>query len=97
MTFDDVKRAFPKCPVKSIIQIGGENWQHRMSGYGLTAYSPGPIAGMWDCIAIPEGIATNEHVDCLKPKGVIICHKSSITSKDVKLIYNEDHFVYLKP
>lgn len=96
MTFDDIKRVFPKCPAKSIIQIGGEDWRHKMGGYGLTAYSPGPIAGKWNCIAMPEGTATDEHVNCLKPEGVLICHKSAITSKEVRMIYNEEFIVYLK-
>ena len=96
MKFADVTRIFPKCPVKKIIQVGGESWKHLMNGYGLSAYSPGPIAGKWHCIFLPDGVANNDHVECLEKEGYLICHKSAITSKEVRLIYNEELMVYVK-
>lgn len=74
MTFNDVKWALPQCPSRSILQVGGESWLHKMGGYGNRAYVTGIelIVGTWDYILFPE-LVVDEHISkYLNPMGMVM-------------------------
>lgn len=98
MTFHHVKWAFPKCPTKSILQIGGESWLHRMGGYGKREYltSDRDISGKWDCIVVPEMEVTPYMVDHLNIGGMIMFQNGIIKSSLNMVCIHCDKFLIYK-
>lgn len=105
MKFEDIKRVFPKCPLKSIYQLWPEtsDVSYFLDGYGLKG--KGNIIELlkqgykWDCLFTfdehPVNICTV--CDSIKKDGFLIARNfMEADCPDMICIYNEDFKVYKK-
>lgn len=105
MNFDEIKRVFPKCPLKSAFQLWEEtnDVSHLMDGYGLRG--KGNVIELlkqgysWDCIFTfdlhPVNICTI--CDSLKIDGLLIATNfAEAECPNMVCIYSEDFKVYKK-
>lgn len=104
MNFDEIKRVFPKCPLKSIYQLWPEadDVSHLLDGYGIRGkgdlISLMGTCHMYDCIftfdEYPVVMATVTH--SLKLDGLLIAKNVVNDSPNLICIYDQDFKVYKK-
>ena len=95
MNFDDIKRVFPKCPVKSIYQYRSDVmpvWFH-LNGYGANGHGK-EMNGFWDCIFTFAEIDPVEIKDNVKPKGLIVYRGVDLVDRNFVCIYDREFKVY---
>lgn len=95
MNWQDIKRCFPKCPVKSIYQYRSDVFPvwYNFNGYGGSGHGIG-ISGMWNCVFTFAEIDPNEIADAVKVGGLMIYRGPELIREGYVLIYNDEFKVY---
>lgn len=95
MNFCDIKRYYPKCPLKSIYQYRSDVfpvWFY-FNGYGRSGHGV-TMQGTWGCVFTFAEINPEEIMYNVKPGGFLIYRGAKIDDEFYNLIHEGDYLVY---